>query len=73
MPPAMGEVHFLPVGEPFRLTESESSPGKASRPFLTRLFHKPSLVEAPPAFLGGHAPMTYTRQLAQGMAPPHRG
>jgi hypothetical protein len=70
MPPAMGDVHFLPVGQPFRLTES--SPGVASRPFLTRLFHKPSLVEAPPAFLGDHAPMTYTHQLAQWMTRPHR-
>jgi hypothetical protein len=70
MPPAVGETPLLPVGQPFKLTES--TPEKAPKPLLSYLFRKRTLGEGPPDFLGDHAPMQYTRQLAQWMSPPHK-
>jgi hypothetical protein len=62
MPPALGEMPLLPVGRSFRLTES--SAGNPRGAIFTNCFRTPSLGEGPPAFLADHAPMKYTRQLA---------
>jgi hypothetical protein len=70
MPPALGEMPLLPVGRSFRLTES--TPEKAPQPFISGLLRKRPLGEGPPDFLGDHAPMKYTRQLAQWMSHSHQ-
>ncbi|MDJ0782853.1 MAG: lipase family protein [Desulfosarcinaceae bacterium] len=62
MPPTMGEVSFLPVGKPFELPHHTPA---GPRPSLPQQLHKRPLRESPPAFLGDHAPLKYSRQLAR--------